>query len=327
MRHVAANALTILIVVGLVVAGLVAWGVQSFRAAGPLEAPTTVVLAKGDALSEVARKLSEAGAISDPMIFRLAARYRGEAGRIRYGEYEIPAGASMEQVLALVISGKAVQHFVTIPEGLTSWEIVQRLMNEDVLSGEIDEIPPEGVLAPNTYSVERGETRAKLIERMRREQARLLEQAWAERAEDVPLKTPQEALILASIIEKETGVGEERGKVASVFANRLRRGMRLQTDPTVIYGLTKGEGVLGRGLKRSELQLLTPYNTYLIEGLPPTPIANPGAAAIRAAVRPDETDFLYFVADGTGGHAFASSLREHNRNVAAWRKIEAERRE
>ncbi|MFM7336652.1 MAG: endolytic transglycosylase MltG [Tabrizicola sp.] len=212
---------------------------------------------------------------------------------------------------------------ITVAEGVTSWQIVDALKKADFLQGALETVPPEGSLAPGGYEVERGTERATLIASMTEKQAAILAEAWANRAEGLPYDTPEEALIMASIIEKETGIAEERGRVASVFINRLQQGMRLQTDPTVIYGITKGEGVLGRGLRQSELRRETPYNTYVIDGLPPTPIANPGAEAIKAAVNPDSTDYLFFVADGSGGHAFAETLDEHNKNVAAWRKIEA----
>ncbi len=213
-----------------------------------------------------------------------------------------------------------------VAEGVTSWTIVEALNNIDVLSGEIAAVPSEGSLAPDSYEISKGQDRNEILADMAARQERILAQAWAERADDVEVETPQEALILASIIEKETAVAEERGQVASVFTNRLKRGMRLQTDPTVIYGITKGEGILGRGLRRSELRAETPWNTYVIPALPPTPIANPGRASIEAALNPESTDLLFFVADGTGGHAFARTLDEHNANVAKWRKIEAERK-
>lgn len=214
---------------------------------------------------------------------------------------------------------------ITVAEGVTSWQVVDALLKADFLQGSLETVPPEGSLAPGGYEVERGAERASLIAEMTEKQAAILAEAWAARAEGLPYDTPEEALIMASIIEKETGVPDERGRVASVFVNRLQQGMRLQTDPTVIYGITKGEGVLGRGLRQSELRRETPWNTYVIDGLPPTPIANPGAEAIKAAMAPDETDYLFFVADGTGGHAFAETLDEHNENVARWRAIEAER--
>jgi len=215
---------------------------------------------------------------------------------------------------------------IAVAEGVTSWQIVEGLKAVDVLEGEVDETPPEGSLAPDSYEVRAGDSRAGVIEKMQAKQNVIVAEAWEKRPEDLPINSPDEMLILASIIEKETGVPEERRQVASVFVNRLRAGMRLQTDPTVIYGITEGEGVLGRGLRQSELRRATPWNTYVIEGLPPTPIANPGRASIEAAVDPAETDFIFFVADGTGGHAFSRTLDEHNRNVARWREIEAERR-
>ncbi|MFN5999239.1 MAG: endolytic transglycosylase MltG [Paracoccaceae bacterium] len=212
---------------------------------------------------------------------------------------------------------------ITVAEGVTSWQIVDALKKADFLQGSLETVPPEGSLAPGGYEVERGTERGTLIAEMTEKQAAILAEAWAARAEGLPYDSPEEAMIMASIIEKETAVAEERGQVASVFINRLQQGMRLQTDPTVIYGITKGEGVLGRGLRQSELRRETPYNTYVIDGLPPTPIANPGAEAIKAAMNPDTTDYLFFVADGTGGHAFAETLDEHNDNVARWRAIEA----
>jgi UPF0755 protein len=214
---------------------------------------------------------------------------------------------------------------IALAEGVTSWQVVEALKAMDVLSGDVAEVPDEGSLAPDSYEVLAGADRAALLIKMQEKQALRIATAWESRQDGLPISSPEEMLILASIIEKETGVPEERGQVASVFVNRLNRGMRLQTDPTVIYGLTKGQGVLGRGLRQSELRGATPWNTYVIEGLPPTPIANPGAASLMAAVAPDATDFVFFVADGTGGHAFAVTLEEHNRNVAKWRQIEAER--
>lgn len=213
---------------------------------------------------------------------------------------------------------------VTLAEGVTSWQVVDALGRADFLEGSIKDVPAEGTLAPRQYEVVRGQGRAELVSVMIADQSVMLAELWEKRAEGLPYKTAEEALIMASIVEKETGVPDERAKVASVFLNRLEQGMKLQTDPTVIYGLTNGKGILGRGLRQSELRSNTPYNTYVIEGLPPGPIANPGRAAIEAALNPEKTEFLFFVADGTGGHVFAATLAEHNKNVAAWRKIEAE---
>ena len=225
---------------------------------------------------------------------------------------------------ALVSSEEPVTWRVAIAPGLTSWEVVEGLKGADFLEGEVAAVPEEGMLAPDTYDVSPGSDRAALVARMGEVQERRLAQAWAERAPGLPVETPEEALVLASIVEKETGVASERALVASVFVNRLEDGMRLQTDPTVIYGITQGQGPLGRGIRASELRAETPWNTYVITGLPPTPIANPGEAAIQAALNPDRSDFIYFVADGTGGHAFAETLEEHNANVAVWRAIEAQ---
>ncbi|SEW20769.1 UPF0755 protein [Aliiroseovarius sediminilitoris] len=247
-------------------------------------------------------------------------------------EYEITAefkpaeleGAAPE-TYTKVRNESDTRYRIALAEGVTSWQIVDSLNRADFLAGEVGDVPAEGTLAPDSYEVKVGADRATLLADMQTAQSAILTEAWDTRAPDLPYDSPEEALIMASIVEKETGVAEERRRVASVFVNRLNQGMRLQTDPTVIYGVTKGQGALGRGLRQSELRSETPYNTYIIDGLPPTPIANPGKAAIEAALNPDSTDFIFFVADGTGGHAFAETLDEHNRNVAKWREIEAER--
>src|SRR6056297_3682111 len=236
-----------------------------------------------------------------------------------------PGQVDAPQIFENVREKADTRYRIAVAEGVTSWQIVNGLQSVDVLEGEVGETPPEGSLAPDSYEVSEGDARGSVIERMRAAQDAILANAWQNRADDIPLESPYEALILASIIEKETGVPSEREQVASVFTNRLRQGMRLQTDPSVIYGITEGEGVLGRGLRRSELRAETHWNTYVINGLPPTPIANPGRASIEAAVNPLSTDYIFFVADGTGGHAFAKTLDEHNRNVARWREIEAQR--
>jgi UPF0755 protein len=325
LRHVAANALTLLILGIVVVFGIVTWVQSTYRDEGPLAEPLSFQVERGEGLSSIADKLAEQGAISSPTVFRLAARYTDLDQELKFGEYEIPAGASMREILELLNRGGNVVRQVVVPEGLTSWQVVELLNGREELSGEVPEVPPEGSLAPAGYDFQRGDAREALLERMRAEQEEILAAAWASRAPDLPLDSPEELLTLASIVEKETGVDEERRRVASVFVNRLRRGMRLQTDPSVIYGITEGKAPLGRGLRASELAMATPYNTYVREGLPPTPIANPGRAAIEAAANPEETDFMYFVADGSGGHAFARTLEEHNGNVAAWRRIEAQR--
>ncbi|WP_372572936.1 endolytic transglycosylase MltG [Ruegeria jejuensis] len=214
---------------------------------------------------------------------------------------------------------------IAMAEGVTTWQVAEALKAWDVLSGDVGELPTEGMLAPDSYEVTPGTEVSTVLADMQEKQELRINAVWESRQDGLPLNSPEEMLTLASIIEKETGLSEERGQVASVFVNRLNQGMKLQTDPTVIYGITKGQRVLGRGLRRSELRRVTPWNTYLIDGLPPTPIANPGLASLEAAVAPEDTDFVFFVADGTGGHAFAETLQEHNRNVAKWREIEAER--
>lgn len=238
-----------------------------------------------------------------------------------------PATGQVPEAIAKAQQQAGARLRITVAEGVTSWQVVEGLKQAGFLSGEVADVPPEGSLAPDTYDVDKGSDRGKLLAEMGRRQAEILTAAWDGREADLPYQTPEEALIMASIIEKETGLSDERRVVASVFVNRMRQGMRLETDPTVIYGVTEGRGVLDRGLRGSELRRRTPYNTYQIEGLPPTPIANPGRAAIEAAMDPENTDFVFFVADGSGGHAFARTLDEHNQNVLRWREIERQRGE
>lgn len=245
----------------------------------------------------------------------------------RYVEVEkfVPGTGDAPAALAEALKDSEIRLQLTVAEGTTVWQVGEGLKGVDLLSGTIATLPPEGTLAPGAYDLTRGTERGALLAEMQARQTRLLDDLWAARAEGLPYQNKEEALIMASIVEKETGVPDERGTVASVFVNRLRQGMRLQTDPTVIYGVTKGQGVLGRGLRRSELQGATPWNTYVIDGLPPTPIANPGRASIEATLNPPTTPYIFFVADGSGGHAFAETLAQHNANVAKWRQIEAER--
>lgn len=241
-------------------------------------------------------------------------------------QVQFPAG--QDNAPALYAEKKAerdTRFRIALAEGVTSWQVVEALKSIDVLDGQIANVPPEGALAPDSYEVRPGDVRGDVLADMQSAQEVLVAAAWEARDADLPIDSPEELLILASIVEKETAIAEERRQVASVFVNRLNQGMRLQTDPTVIYGITKGQGVLGRGLRRSELRAETPWNTYVIAGLPPTPIANPGRASLMAAAQPDSTPYIFFVADGTGGHAFAETLAEHNENVARWRRIEAER--
>lgn len=327
LRNIAANTITVLIVCGLLLLAAIEYAKREFSSPGPLTEEVIVVLEKGSGLKDASRVLKEHGAIDNEFLFRLGSRYRREDRDLRYGEYLIQPRASMQEILDQMVRGDTIQHKVTVAEGLTSTQIVELLRSNDILRGEIADIPPEGSLAPDTYFIERNMTRAEVLKRMAEAQTATLADAWEKRVPGLPLASPEEALILASIVEKETGIASERGLVASVFINRLKRGMRLQSDPTVVYGVTLGKGPLGRGLRRSELDQVTPYNTYQIDGLPPTPIATPGRDAIMAVVNPEVTDYLYFVADGTGGHVFATSLDEHNRNVANWRKIEADQKQ
>ncbi len=324
MRALAANGLNLLVVALIVLAGMIGWGVAEFRRSGPLGEAQVVMLPRGSGLNAITDELAAKGVIRNAAIFRIGARYTGRDTSLRFGEYAIPAGASMDDILEILASGRSILYRVTIPEGWTSWQIVERLKTVEVLTGEIAAVPAEGSLAPDTYSFQRGTSRAEVLQDMAAAQRRILAEAWEGRAADLPLQSPEEVLILASIVEKETGVAEERPVVASVFVNRMREGMRLETDPTVIYGITLGQGELGRELTRGDLRSRTPYNTYQIDRLPPTPIANPGRAAIAATVQPAQTEFRYFVADGTGGHVFASTLREHNANVTRWRAIRAQ---
>jgi len=335
MRHLAANVLTLLILGCLLAYAAVERGKADFAAPGPLADAAVVSVERGDRMRDAADALAAAGALPartlwglmpGETLFRIAARRQGADRALKAGEYRIPARASMPEILDLLTSGRSIQFPVTVPEGLTSWAVVELLEAEDILTGEIAELPPEGSLAPETYNVDRGTSRAALVARMQARQRRILAEEWAARAPDLPLQSPQEALILASIIEKETPLGAERATVAGVFVNRLRRGMRLQTDPTVVYGAIEGKGRLNRPPTGPELRRPTPWNTYVIEGLPPTPIANPGRAAIHAALNPADTPYFYFVADGEGGHAFAETLAEHNANVRRWRALDADGR-
>jgi len=301
------------------------WLNQQFDADGPAGPEETVLLPRGSGLIAIASQLEREGLISDAQIFRLMVTIDGGDRLLRAGEFAVPEAASMAQIYEILRSGDTIQHPITAAEGLTSAMIVRILNEAEVLTGDIAAAPAEGTLLPETFLVDRGTPRQDLLDRMADAQIDLLDELWPSRAQGLPFETREEAIILASVIEKETGVASERPLVASVFVNRLRRGMRLQSDPTIIYGITGGEP-LGRGIRRSELDNANnPYNTYQIDGLPPTPIANPGAASIRAVLNPPDTDYLFFVADGTGGHAFSETYAEHNRNVARWRRIERER--
>jgi UPF0755 protein len=285
---------------------------------------TTVYIERGSGLTQIADALDDAKVINSRVLFVLIAKLGGASSSLKAGEYEFASGASMAKVLDDIQEGRVVRHAVTAPEGITSQMVVERLMAEPALTGPVA-APPEGAVLPQTYDFHRGETRAAVLKRMVDAQDKLLAQLWAKRAPGLPFKTPQEAVTLASIVEKETGLAAERPRIAAVFLNRMAKGMRLESDPTIIYGLTKGKP-LGRPILLSELRGATPYNTYVIDGLPPTPIANPGEASLRAVLNPPKSEELFFVADGTGGHVFARTFEEHQQNVAKWRKIYAQQR-
>ena len=296
------------------------YGKTRFEAPGPMTGATTITIRPGMSLGQIAGMLASRDIISNAYLFQAAVMANGMSQSLKAGEYAVPAAASMRDIMELLASGKAIQYKFTVPEGLTSYQIVERLKADKNLTGEIKAVPAEGSLLPETYHFGRGMTRQQLIERMQAAQKALLDRLWPRRAANLPVKTRAEALVLASIVEKETGKAEERPHIAGVFGNRLKKNMRLQSDPTIIYGITGGRGALGRPIRRSEIRRKTPYNTYQVNGLPPTPIANPGRAAIEAVLNPLPTDDLYFVADGTGGHVFSKTLAEHRRNAVRWRQ-------
>ncbi|TAL83414.1 MAG: endolytic transglycosylase MltG [Beijerinckiaceae bacterium] len=305
----------------------VIWGMQRLKEPGPLAADKVLYIAPGTDFPDVVAQLEAERVIDNGLIFNVAVVAEGKRSKIKAGEYLFKQSASMRDVIAILVSGRQVLHSVTIPEGLTSEQIVDRLRHNDLLQGEILEIPKEGSLLPETYKVPRNMSRSELISRMQEDEKKLVAQIWAHRASDLILRSPYELVTLASIVEKETGKADERPRVAAVFLNRLRKHMRLQSDPTIVYGLVGGKGTLGRPILRSEVERPTPYNTYVIEGLPPTPIDNPGRAALEAVANPSHTQELYFVADGTGGHVFSTTLEQHVRNVKRWRLIEKEAKE
>ncbi len=321
---VAGNAVfTILIVLVLAGATLFAMGKSRFEAAGPLEEDKVVNIPPRLGLMEIADLLRREGVMNQSNLVFVGSVFAMKARtELKFGEYLFPKHASVRDVVETMVEGKVVQHPITIAEGLTSEQVVQVLLDSDVLSGTISEVPREGSLLPGTYNESRGATREQLIQRMQAAQQRLLKEIWDHRSPDLPLKTPEQLVILASIIEKETGKPEERTRVAAVFVNRLKQKMRLQSDPTIIYGLVFGKGRLDHPITKSEKDQPTPYNTYIIDGLPHGPITNPGRASLEAAANPARTKELYFVADGTGGHTFSESYDQHQKNVGKLRTIE-----
>jgi UPF0755 protein len=293
---------------------------KEYMKPGPL-AEDRIFTVEPGGVAEVAAVLEDNGIIDNARIFEVMAYVSGARTRLRAGEYQFPKQASMQEVMALIASGKSITYKISVPEGFTSEMAVNRINENDVLTGPPAVVPPEGSIMPDTYVFRRGMTRQKLVEDMRAAQTKLIDELWGVRLSVPVIDSKEKAVTLASIVEKETGVAEERPLIASVFINRLKKGMRLQSDPTIIYGIAGGKGKLDRSLTRTDIETETPYNTYRIRGLPPGPIANPGRAALEAVLNPPSTEFLYFVADGTGGHAFASTLDEHNRNVRKWRQI------
>jgi UPF0755 protein len=309
----------------LIIALVAAWSV--FYAPGPSARAgesTIVTLPSGAGVGAIAATLKSAGVIRSTDMFKAAATLTGADRKLRAGEYEVPTKASLRSVLVLLVEGRVVRHYVTLPEGWSSAQAVAILNDQPILTGTIEAIPDEASLWPDTYEISRGETRASVIARMRRARDENLARLWAARSPATVVRTPEEAMILASIVEKETGVAAERPRVAAVFTNRLRAGMRLESDPTIEYGITRGVP-LRRGLRRSELDRPNPWNTYQIDGLPPTAIANPGRDAVAAVLNPPSSGELFFVADGSGGHAFARTYEEHLANVARWREVERRR--
>jgi UPF0755 protein len=299
------------------------YGRQKLEAPGPLQEDKVVNIPPRAGMTDIADVLQREGVIDNNRwafigsVFALKAR-----SELKPGEYLFQKNASLRDVIGTMVDGKVVQHAVTIPEGLTSEQIVGRLTDNDIFAGSVREIPREGTLLPETYKFPRGTTREQVIARMQQAQKRVVTEVWEHRNPDVPVKTPEQLVTLASIVEKETGRADERSRVAAVFVNRLRQKIKLQSDPTIIYGLVGGKGTLGRPIKRTEIQQPSPYNTYVVDGLPPGPIANPGRASLEAAANPARTRDLFFVADGTGGHTFTETYDQHQKNVAKLRAME-----
>jgi UPF0755 protein len=325
-RHpliIAGNAIFSIILI-VAIAGAVAWsyGKHKFETPGPLDREKIVNIPKGLGLRDIADLLARESVIEQPWVFIGGVLVLKAKDDLKYGEYKFAKQVTLREAIETIIEGKVIQHAFTIPEGLTSEQIVARLAEVDFLAGNIREIPKEGTLLPETYNFARGTTREQAIQRMQNAHRRVVQEIWERRSPDVPVKTPEALVTLASIVEKETGRPDERSRVAAVFINRLRQRIKLQSDPTIIYGLVGGKGTLGRPIMRSEIEQPTPYNTYVVEGLPPGPIANPGRASLEATANPARTKEIYFVADGTGAHAFAENLAQHQQNVAKLRQFE-----
>lgn len=319
--------ITFLVLIAIVVGVAIMVGRQRMETPGPLGEDKVVNIPRGAGVRDIADLLVKEGVIDQPWTFVGAVVVRKARDDLKSGEYLFAQHATLGDVIATLLDGKVVQHALTVPEGLTSEQVVHRLLDADMLGGNIREMPREGSLLPETYKVVRGTPREQVLQRMQQAQRRVVQEVWERRMADLPLRSPDQLVTLASIIEKETGRPEERTRVAAVFVNRLKQRMRLQSDPTIIYGLVGGKGTLGRPILKSEIDQPTPYNTYVIDGLPPGPIANPGRAALEAAANPARTKELFFVSDGAGGHVFAETLEQHQRNVAKLRSIERSQRE
>lgn len=318
-----------LVLATILLCGAAYLGKRSFEQPGPLKTAQRVTIEEGTSVAGISQKLQINGVISNEWIFRLWVTAHDAQSTMKAGEYLFKPQMSMYDVMETIRSGKGILHKVSVPEGLTVEQIFERIAENEILEGDLpEELPVEGSLMPDTYPFQRGTTRVEVINRMKTAQENFLQSIWNKRIPGLPLATPEELVVLASIVEKETGKADERPRVASVFINRLRKGMKLQSDPTIIYGIFGGKGKpRDRPIYQSDINNPTPYNTYVIEGLPPGPIANPGRAALEAVANPSRTDDLFFVANGTGGHAFAKTLEEHNRNVERWRTIERQRME
>ncbi|MFC3704785.1 endolytic transglycosylase MltG [Devosia honganensis] len=322
------NGLLTLLVIGLVVVGGSLFYLASqYYGTGPTTEDRVFRVESGNTLSTTAGRLEEQGFITNAFIFSQFGSRVEESPIVKAGDFSIPAGASMSEILRELTQGNPIRYAITIPEGWTVWQAIQRINADDRLTGEIGQLPPEGSILPGSYDYTPGDTRQSVLDKMQLAMTQALAEVWEGRQPDLPLASPAELLILASIVEKETGVASERPQIAAVFVNRLHQSMRLQSDPTIIYGITLGQSTLDRGIRRSEIEERTPYNTYQIDGLPPTPIANPGIESLRAVAHPDSHDYLYFVARGATpreGHVFAETYAEHQQNVARYREIAAE---
>ena len=327
MGRLLSGFLTFLLLAMLAGGGLLVWGYAQFTRPGPLLTETALVIPRGSGVEGIARRLEQAGILRYPELFMAAVKLKGVSGALKAGEYAFKPGISPREVMALLQSGETVVRRLTIAEGLTVRQIAAQLAAVEGLDGDPAPLPPEGALLPETYHFSYGDERADILRRMQHAMRETLDRLWESRAPNLPFDTREEALVLASIVERETAIPSERPRVAAVFVNRLRKGMRLQSDPTVIYGLSDGLGTLDRPLLRVDLQKDHPYNTYTRDGLPPAPICNPGRDSLCAVLNPISSDEYYFVADGSGGHAFARTLDEHNANVRRWRQFQREQRQ